>query len=152
MDSKIVGRRYGRLEVLGTEKTRLKSNSRNTYYRCRCECGQETVVAASNLYQGRTTSCGCSTYIGRKPNNKKRIQYRGKTYTSDEFAKLSGYNKVYLLCLFRQGYSPEEVMRPKKKGIRQRVAEKYGKSRQWVSLQIKAGKTIEEKNGEVILV
>lgn len=149
---KVNGRRYGKLTILHTEKTRLKSASRNTYYRCACDCGKETIVAASNLYQGRTTSCGCSVYIGRNPNNKKKIEYEGKVYSSEEFAKLSGYHKTYLLCLLRQGHTPEEIMRPKKKGIRQRVAEKYGKTRQWVSLQLKAGKTIEEKNGEVTLV
>lgn len=152
MDSKIVGRRYGRLVILHTEKTRLKSNSRNVYYRCLCDCGKETIAAASNLYQGRTTSCGCGTYEARKNTRKKLFVYQGKTYSSDEFAKLSGYSKVYLLLLSRKGASPEEIMRPRKKGIRQRVAEKYGKTRQWVSLQIKAGKTIEEKNGEVSLV
>ncbi len=149
---KVNGRRYGKLTILHTEKTRLKSNSRNTYYRCLCDCGKETIVAASNLYQGRTTSCGCTTYINRDSNRKKKIEFRGKIYSSAEFSKLAGYNKVYVLCLLRQGQTPEEIMRPKKKGIRQRVAEKYGKTRQWVSLQIKTGKTIEEKNGEVTLV
>ncbi len=152
MDSKIMGRRYGKLVILSTEKVLLKSNSRNTYYRCACDCGEETVVAASNLYQGRTTSCGCSVYTDRDPNNKKKIEFEGKVYSSEEFSKLSGHHKTYLLCLLRQGYSPEEIMYPKKKGVRQRVAEKYGKTRQWVSLQLKAGKTIEERNGEVALV
>lgn len=152
MDSKITGRRYGGLVILSTEKTRYKSNSRNTYYRCLCDCGKETIAAASNLYQGRTTSCGCKTYTGRKNTRKKLIEYEGKTYTAEEFSKIAGHNKVYTLLLLRRGLTPEEIMRPKKKGIRQRVAEKYGKTRQWVSIQIKAGKTIEEKNGEVELV
>jgi hypothetical protein len=31
-----------------------------TKWRCRCECGTETVVFDVNIYRGHTTSCGCA--------------------------------------------------------------------------------------------
>lgn len=46
---------YGRFTVLGF--SHRKSNS--YYWFCRCACGVERVVIASNLKRGHTTSCGC---------------------------------------------------------------------------------------------
>jgi hypothetical protein len=49
------GERFARLlvvEVLPSEKARRR-------YRCRCDCGGETIVVAHGLRSGRTRSCGC---------------------------------------------------------------------------------------------
>lgn len=51
----LVGKRYGRLIVTAREANALK----HTRWRCRCDCGAETVVYGSALKQGRTKSCGC---------------------------------------------------------------------------------------------
>lgn len=150
MGEKVAGRRYGRLVILHSEKVRLKSNSRNTYYRCKCDCGREVTVASPNLYQGRTSSCGKHNE-SRGSNRRKKIIYEGKEITVKDFAKLTPYNEKYVFLLLRQGKKPEEITE-KKVGLRQKVANKYGKTRQWVSLQLKKGRTIEEKNGEVMLV
>lgn len=49
------GHVYGKLTVLGQEGHR---GDRITW-RCRCACGTETVVIASHLQTGHTTTCGC---------------------------------------------------------------------------------------------
>lgn len=49
------GHRYGRLTVLSREP----NQSRSVSWRCRCDCGNETVVFGSNLHTGNTLSCGC---------------------------------------------------------------------------------------------
>ena len=51
-----IGNRYGRLVVtefagIGAEKRAL--------WRCRCDCGKETVVDGKSLRSGNTKSCGC---------------------------------------------------------------------------------------------
>lgn len=46
---------FGRLTVLGYDHSAKKK----AYYRCRCECGKETVVYSGNLTSGKTRSCGC---------------------------------------------------------------------------------------------
>ena len=51
---------FGRLTVLEetsapTEYTAYKG----LWYRCRCQCGNETVVRRSSLVSGATRSCGC---------------------------------------------------------------------------------------------
>ena len=48
-------RRFGALEVVAYDGKRGGMH----YWRCRCDCGGETVVSQSNLQSGHTTSCGC---------------------------------------------------------------------------------------------
>ena len=52
----LVGNRYGKLLV--TERV---ENNRfgHVCYRCKCDCGGETIVDAANLRNGNTNSCGC---------------------------------------------------------------------------------------------
>lgn len=55
------GQRFGRLTVLsyaGTAGELGKAGTAN-YWRCRCDCGQETVVSQTELQSGGTRSCGC---------------------------------------------------------------------------------------------
>lgn len=51
------GRKFGRLTAVTLTD---KGNGRATRWKCQCECGAETVVQASNLKTGHTTSCGCA--------------------------------------------------------------------------------------------
>ena len=51
----IQGKRFGRLMVI--ERVTVQG-ANNAMWKCRCDCGNETVAAAANI--GRTTfSCGC---------------------------------------------------------------------------------------------
>lgn len=36
------------------------------HWKCLCECGEETVVAANHLLSGHTKSCGCLTSVGEE--------------------------------------------------------------------------------------
>lgn len=56
VDLSIIGKRFGRLVVTEFVKTGVR---RMTYWKCECDCGNETVVARSSLVGGRTKSCGC---------------------------------------------------------------------------------------------
>lgn len=51
----LTGDRYGRLVVV--EESERKGYSRR--WKCRCDCGNETIVHMSSLRSGNTTSCGC---------------------------------------------------------------------------------------------
>ena len=56
----MIGQRFGRLLVIGrVEDNVLPCGQREIMWKCRCDCGKETVVMASNLRRCRTTSCGC---------------------------------------------------------------------------------------------
>lgn len=89
------GKRFGKLTVL--EYAGKKAGMHR--WRCRCDCGQETVVGQTLLQSGKTKSCGClhqTTYI----HNLKLIDgtsvtileaMRSKTLSSNT----SGYTGVY---------------------------------------------------------
>lgn len=49
------GQRFGRLTVV----EQVDRGNRAAKWRCRCDCGKETVVAGSTLREGLTRSCGC---------------------------------------------------------------------------------------------
>ena len=51
----LTGQRYGKLLVLGP----AENIGCRTAWRCRCDCGRETVVTTRRLRDGHRTSCGC---------------------------------------------------------------------------------------------
>lgn len=50
-----IGLRFGMLTVIGYEGKRSGMHR----WRCRCDCGNETVVGQTLLQSGKTKSCGC---------------------------------------------------------------------------------------------
>lgn len=69
----LTGKIFGKLTVVKFSGIRKKQS----YWICKCECGNETIVASSNLTKGRTKTC-CKNYfykendymIGKTHNNK----------------------------------------------------------------------------------
>jgi hypothetical protein len=55
--SDLVGERFGRLMVVGKEKTDTELITRKK--RCLCDCGREVFVDRASLRSGNTRSCGC---------------------------------------------------------------------------------------------
>jgi hypothetical protein len=54
------GKKFGRLLALDYKIKRIGSNNQTrAYWRCKCECGNETYVLSRNLITGNTLSCGC---------------------------------------------------------------------------------------------
>ena len=52
----LVGQRFGKLVVV----ERVNNNRfGNVCYKCKCDCGGETIVDSTNLKNGNTNSCGC---------------------------------------------------------------------------------------------
>lgn len=52
----MIGQRFGRLFVM--KAPTVKHNGRR-HFVCRCDCGQQTLVRATKLRSGHTSSCGC---------------------------------------------------------------------------------------------
>ena len=91
-----VGKRFGSLTVLAYDGKRKGAH----FWRCKCDCGNETVVRQSSLLDGHTTSCGCQQTSRYEENFQwvddtsvavleSRLQ--GGTYSTNK----SGYNGVY---------------------------------------------------------
>lgn len=58
----LTGKRFGKLTAL--ELLPERNNLKRCMYRCKCDCGNETIVAAISLNTGHTQSCGCLTSYG----------------------------------------------------------------------------------------
>jgi hypothetical protein len=58
----LTGQTFGRLSVLSRAEDRIRPCGRHeTYWLCRCECGNDKTVRSSHLMIGSTQSCGCIT-------------------------------------------------------------------------------------------
>lgn len=68
------GRRYGRLTAL--EPTSVRQSG-SVVWRCRCDCGSETLVSSKNLATGRVASCGC---LRRERMASRATDHAGKRY------------------------------------------------------------------------
>lgn len=53
----LIGKRFGRLIVIGFDC--VKGKSQNTYWKCKCDCGNEKIICGHLLMSGETKSCGC---------------------------------------------------------------------------------------------
>lgn len=51
----LTGEHFGRLKVVGMSHKR----NRKSYWKCMCNCGNESTVEGYNLTSGKTKSCGC---------------------------------------------------------------------------------------------
>ena len=55
----LTGMKFGRLTVIERAEN---SNTGKTRWKCKCECGKETISHTSSLTSGRTKSCGCLSH------------------------------------------------------------------------------------------
>ncbi len=65
----LTGRVFGRLTVI--KKVKRENCQKNTYWLCKCECGNEKEILGTSLKNGSTISCGCyMREIHKKINTK----------------------------------------------------------------------------------
>lgn len=114
---KLNGKRFGRLIV----KSLNGIKKRNTFWDCKCDCGNEIVVHGPQLVNGHTKSCGCGrTYSFEKGDVGFNIVY--KQY----IRHARNYNRIFDLSKedFREltqkecfycGGKPSAVQRSKSK-------------------------------------
>lgn len=62
----LTGQKFGMYTVLGYSHTK----DAQPYWVCRCDCGNERVVAGNNLKRGKSISCGCSRRVNIKHNTR----------------------------------------------------------------------------------
>lgn len=97
----LVGNRYGKLIVL----ERVENNHfGHVCYRCKCDCGGETIVDATNLRNGNTNSCGCIKSKGEMIINnwlqKHNITFRSQ-YSFDNCVLSTGRRPFFDFVLFK---------------------------------------------------
>lgn len=78
--------RVGRWTILSHEG-QYSIDQKNLYWPCKCDCGTERMVAATNLRSGKSQSCGCL----RTETVKRRLTTHGLSRTKE-------YRRHYNLC------------------------------------------------------
>lgn len=97
----LIGKRYGKLIV--TERV---ENNRfgHICYKCKCDCGSESIVDATNLRNGNTNSCGCIKSKGEMIINnwlqKHNFDFRSQ-YSFDNCFLSSGRRPFFDFVLFK---------------------------------------------------
>ena len=72
-----IGKKFGRLTIVefSHKKQRYsscgKKNGHDFYYKCKCDCGNETISRIADLKNGKASSCGCYRVERTKEINKK---------------------------------------------------------------------------------
>lgn len=90
----IIGSRYGRLMVVGYHRT---GNCRQSYWNCKCDCGNMVTVRRSGLVTGRTTSCGCY----QKESATKRISMLQLTHGKSKSVEYKAWLNMRMRCNYR---------------------------------------------------
>lgn len=55
----LVGEKFGRLIVIKRVEKEENSKYKRVYWLCKCDCGNEKIIAVDLLIKGYTKSCGC---------------------------------------------------------------------------------------------
>lgn len=55
----IIGKRFGKLVVIGAGERKLRGKQSKLTWNCKCDCGNFCNVVGDDLRSGHTTSCGC---------------------------------------------------------------------------------------------
>ena len=76
----LTGQQFGMLTPLYSLRKRTPKGTSRVVWACRCECGQVTLVSASNLKTGSVKSCGCSRneLIGQALRKKNTFVFDGE--------------------------------------------------------------------------
>ena len=69
------GQKYGKLEVISYHHT---STDGHSFWKCKCECGNESIVKGTHLKRKKTTSCGCVSR--RNATLRMRARYRSDSW------------------------------------------------------------------------
>jgi len=97
----LVGNRYGKLLVI----ERVENNRfGHVCYRCKCDCGGETIVDATNLRNGNTNSCGCIKSKGEMIINNWLLEHNfdfRSQYSFDDCILSTGRRPFFDFVLFK---------------------------------------------------
>lgn len=75
----LAGKKFGKLNVLEP----VRNGKARTYWKCKCDCGNEVIIQHGHLVNGHTKSCGCFS-------KEKVIDLTGR-----KFNKLTAIKKTY---------------------------------------------------------
>ncbi len=117
----------------------------NTFWKCRCKCGTEKVVAIHRVVAGDHKSCGCLKSESMKKRNlkgtaglpRRKLTYRGRTMTAAAWARVLQVPYHRISSRLALGFSTEETLSHRR--IRQQFMTVGGKTMPLVDWAKKTG-------------
>jgi len=88
----ITGRKFGRLLVV--EPDHWDQKQRSLYWKCLCDCGNQSVVCSKRLKKGETKSCGCFRIDAAKTKTLTHGRSKTKVYGVWNAMKMRCYNPL----------------------------------------------------------
>jgi hypothetical protein len=61
----LIGKRFGRLVILEQSKRPTNVKNFRAYWLCRCDCGNDAVLASNSLLNGQSLRCGYFCKLGK---------------------------------------------------------------------------------------
>ena len=89
----LAGKRFGRLTVI--ERSEKTDKGYNSYWKCICDCGNETIVYRDNLIRRRTKSCGCLSKELLESRRRKMLEKRLNNYEARKDNLSTGIKNIY---------------------------------------------------------
>lgn len=132
----LIGNKYGKLTVVDY----VEIDKKGSYWKCKCDCGNETIVSARCLTNGHTMSCGCMTeshgeFIIKTLLNNANIKYEFQ-YSADVGFK-SGYKAKFDFAIIKDNnfylieYDGEQHFKNTGYGILKETQERDILKNQW---------------------
>lgn len=112
----LTGQKFGRLTVVERAENYISPKGQpQTQWRCRCDCGNETIVLGCNLKKKSVMSCGCLSKEKSSRQGKLAKRYNtydltgeygiGYTLSGEPFYfDLEDYDKIKDYCWYRTNY------------------------------------------------
>lgn len=97
----LTGQRFGRLTVI--ERSGKVTKGRSVYWKCICDCGNETIVSSDNLRKRKTKSCGCLHKELLDGKDRKMLEKRLNNYKANKNNLSTGIKNI--LYQPNQGYA-----------------------------------------------
>ncbi|MEK4302424.1 hypothetical protein MKY30_23990 [Oceanobacillus sp. FSL W8-0428] len=94
----LTGDKYGRLTAM---KLSYRDKRSNSFWICKCDCGNETVVRIGDLRSGNTTSCGCF----REEQSNKALVERSTTHGHTKTRLYTIWHGMKLRCYTKSNAS-----------------------------------------------
>lgn len=89
----LTGQRFGRLTVI--ERSEKTAKGCSVYWKCICDCGNETIVSRDNLKGMKTKSCGCLSKELLESRNRKMLEKRLNNYEARKDNLSTGIKNIY---------------------------------------------------------
>lgn len=101
----LTGKRFGNLVVTGFAFSR----NNESYWNCKCDCGNEKAIRSGNLRAGKTKTCGCS-HFNRHHNNLVGKKF-GRLTVIEDATDMTPYGKKDIKWLCRCDCGKETVVK-----------------------------------------